>query len=1054
MLALKGYDFRVNLCKSKYKIVSEHNKSFLITTHNKDRHIVKRTIRTALRMSSAAIVLVVCLYCRTDLAAGADKAEVVILSPQDASYAETLAAKEIRRYLYLRTGKLPDIVQSGGAIPAGTEIIVVGEKGQPVIKALTERDAELDKTVALLSSEQYLLRTVKVDKQKAVVITGGDSAGALYGTYRFIEHFGVRFYLHGDTIPDERIALTIPDVNECGKPLFEVRGILPFHDFPEGPDWWNTDDYKAILAQLPKLRMNFIGLHTYPENEPNNKRNSEPAVWIGLDEHINQDGTVKFSYPSRHFNTLNDTWGYAVMNTSEYSFGASQLFEYDDYSAEYMQGMTPWPKTADDYNMLFNRFGAVLREVFAYAHKLGIKTCIGTEVPLTIPRRVKEYLLAGGDDPNSLVVVQRAYEGIFRRIMRTHQLDYYWLWTPEDDPWQKQGLESKILKSTVADLNAAINAAKQVEASFSLATCGWALGPPADRAYFDSVLPKDVAMSCYTNDVGETPVEPAFARIKGRPKWAIPWLEDDPSLASPQLWVGRLRKDALDALNYGCTGLIGNCWRTRILAPNISAMAGAAWEQTGWEASPAGAGQYEPAGNTADGITRKTFYHLPIANTEDDPLYQSARYELSYYKVTVPNGTYKVTLKFCESRVDKPGKRIFDVSLEGKKVIEDLDIFSKVGANTALDYTFENIEVSDGRLDIDFVAKKGESWICAIVIEGENFSKKINCGGPAYKDYQRDLVFYGRFLPSNDFYRDWAAGEFGGGPAVQIADIFEAIDGYFPRTSQWHTGPGIVLPDRRPWELVEKEFGFVDEMEKLRLLVKGAANLERFDYWLNNFKFAKTMAQASCTRGRLDEIVEQIKSTVDSRQRRNLAREAALPVRTELVRQWGQMVEYLLAAVSSPAELGTIANIEQHSAKFMKMLTEHDNFLVEVLGQPLPAEVMPWKDYRGDERLIVPTVRTELAVGEGLKLKVILLARNKLKDAAFYWRPMGNSEFSRIEFAHIARGVYSVTLDAEKIGGQDFEYHIKAITASGKTLYFPAAAPQMSQTVVVCGNVK
>ena len=55
------------------------------------------------------------------------------------------------------------------------------------------------------------------------------------------------------------------NLDETGKPLFDLRGIQPFHDFPEGPDWWNRDDYKAILGQLPKLGMNFFGLHTYPE---------------------------------------------------------------------------------------------------------------------------------------------------------------------------------------------------------------------------------------------------------------------------------------------------------------------------------------------------------------------------------------------------------------------------------------------------------------------------------------------------------------------------------------------------------------------------------------------------------------------------------------------------------------------------------------------------------------------------------------------------------------------------------------------------------------------
>ena len=67
------------------------------------------------------------------------------------------------------------------------------------------------------------------------------------------------------------------------------------------------DDYLAVIGQLPKLRMNFFGLHTYPEERPN----AEPTVWIGLQSDIGADGKVKFSYPSSYMNTLRGNWGYA-----------------------------------------------------------------------------------------------------------------------------------------------------------------------------------------------------------------------------------------------------------------------------------------------------------------------------------------------------------------------------------------------------------------------------------------------------------------------------------------------------------------------------------------------------------------------------------------------------------------------------------------------------------------------------------------------------------------------------------------------------------------------
>ena len=59
-------------------------------------------------------------------------------------------------------------------------------------------------------------------------------------------------------------------------------------------------------------------------------------------------------------------------------------------------------------------------------------------------------------------------------------------------------------------------------------------------------------------------------------------MEDDQAMVSPQFWVGRLRRDAQDALEYGCNGLIGIHWRTRVLGPNVSALAKAGWDQKGW----------------------------------------------------------------------------------------------------------------------------------------------------------------------------------------------------------------------------------------------------------------------------------------------------------------------------------------------------------------------------------------------------------------------------------------------------------------------------------------
>src|SRR5262249_34721183 len=145
-------------------------------------------------------------------------------------------------------------------------------------------------------------------ERDTLLIIGGDDVGTLYAAYRFAELIGVRFFLHGDELPDEPIPWPPPTLDDYGKPLFALRGIQPFHDFPEGPDWWNRDDYLAVIGQLPKLRMNFIGLHTYPEDRPN----AEPTVWIGLTNAIGEGAMVKESYPASWQNTARGNWGYTA----------------------------------------------------------------------------------------------------------------------------------------------------------------------------------------------------------------------------------------------------------------------------------------------------------------------------------------------------------------------------------------------------------------------------------------------------------------------------------------------------------------------------------------------------------------------------------------------------------------------------------------------------------------------------------------------------------------------------------------------------------------------
>lgn len=801
--------------------------------------------------------------------------QLAIVISSDASFLEHLAAKEIRRYVYLRTDELLTISDNANS-------------GQKIIELKINNE---------LDEQEFSLKTA----ENQLIISGGTPQAILFGAYEFAEQLGVRFYLHGDVIPDEKIVFLIPELNIQEKPLFKLRGIQPFHDFPEGPDWWNEQDYKAIIAQLAKMKMNFVGFHTYPEREnfDGDGYKAEPLVWIGKEEDVKDDGTVKASYPVLHFHTQDSTWGYSSMNTSDFSLGASQIFETDNYGADYIKTISNWPHTEDENIKLFNDVGKVFNKAFSYAHSLGIKTSVGTETFVTIPTAMKERY---GIEEETEEEIKDIYRGMFDRITKTYPLDYYWLWTPEY--WTWQGVSEDKIAETEKDILLAHEVLTELNMPFNLATCGWVLGPPNDRAQFDRVLPKDMPFSCINRGVGYSPLEKGFLNIEGRSKWAIPWMEDDPDMISTQLWVGRLRKDALDAYRYGCDGLFGIHWRTRILGPNVSALAKAAWTADEW--------------------------------------------------------------------------------------LEGADLES-------------------------------------------------------------------RDVHSDDFYRDWVKSQFGVADD-RLVEILTELDskgveskeghkGDAPlNASEWIKGPGALMMNETSTERIVR-YDFISELESYSAQIVGAGNKERFNYWLNSFKFNKAMLETALSYKELSRLMTTIEKTKEPKEKHRLTREEALPKRIELAENWTNMVNILLSKLSTNGELGNLANLEMHSNKKFGYLNGFDAQIETLLGDSLPSEALLSHDYQGKDRVLVFTNPSALHKDDNFHIRVRVLSNASNIHGKLMWKKLGEEAYQEIPLTHMARNVFEVNFPVPTFG-EDFEYYVE-MNAGGKELVYPATAKEINCSVLV-----
>ncbi|GHT23727.1 hypothetical protein FACS189430_07450 [Bacteroidia bacterium] len=470
------------------------------------------------------------------------------------------AQRELKRYLFLRTG-----------------VLAHASIGQERVKSSATIELRIDPKQ--FAHEEYQIQT----KKQTTTITGGSDVALLYGVYRFAELLGVRFYMHGDVVPDTQIPFALPNVSIREKPLFELRGLNPWGSHAHGFDQWNTDDYLAHIGQLAKMRMNFIGMHCYPEKLPF----AEPTVWVGQETDFTDKGNVTFSYPARYFSTsVSNQWGGIIPTTTDtYLYGADKLFSAKSFGADVMNGMlTPTqtqPSTPDDCNLLFNRTGEMFNKAFSFAKSIHVKTCLGTEAPLTLPQLVRERLKNQGKNPDDPETVKAIYRGMFKRIAATHPLDYYWIWTDESWTWRDNSSEQTA--KVVDDILLAHESLKEIGKPFQLATAGWVVGPKEDRALLDKKLPSDIPISSISRNVGHTPIDSAYRQIGRRAKWAIPWMESDEvhGLNDPQIFVSRTRKDAADALASGCTGLMGLHWRTAEVSPNIAALAQSAWQKDG-----------------------------------------------------------------------------------------------------------------------------------------------------------------------------------------------------------------------------------------------------------------------------------------------------------------------------------------------------------------------------------------------------------------------------------------------------------------------------------------
>lgn len=463
---------------------------------------------------------------------------------------------------------------------ASNELIRYAEKMKNKVnhKVWEDMEVTLEESPSMEENIAFSWEISNSDEKKCnVCIRSGNTTGLLHGVYSFIEKYmGFNFEMCGDYEIEPDI---LPEYeNHFQSYGFEIRGLLPWHNFLGGPSGWNRKDYFSYIEQAAKLKYNLVMFHVYTGGLERYWTYVEPFIKIRWGN-VTPKACLDTSYSAR--------WGYIPMRTSDFAGETHGFFRNDEFGSDISLG------NVDNEDHYANA-ATLMRELIEFAHERGIKIALGFEpgiVPPEIHSIIPHYVRLENLvlDPMHNISKEILYNTIKYIACEYPKIDYVVLWQHEhalmgghapnpetafSDYVTENSIDFNYMDESgdVADgcwakcmFSTARDFIKEMLPDAGIVISGWGGEKQFPRLLkgLDRCVPKDVIFSCLAPALGELDGPAELLTITDRNVWLVPWFEGDHQFWHPQPRLFNIEKQIRNAENSKLNGILGIHWRVR-----------------------------------------------------------------------------------------------------------------------------------------------------------------------------------------------------------------------------------------------------------------------------------------------------------------------------------------------------------------------------------------------------------------------------------------------------------------------------------------------------------